>query len=79
MHCTMGVTEERTLESKKEGCPLKNQEMRLQDANCSPPRIRSHSETLCGVNITFCGGNTPNFNTGLVIEGKKVLKAINIL
>lgn len=31
----------------KEGrMPLKNQEMRLQDANCSPPRIRSDSGIL---------------------------------
>ncbi|TNN54006.1 hypothetical protein EYF80_035774 [Liparis tanakae] len=37
----MGVIEQRKLESQKEGCPLKNQEMRLQDANCSPPRISS--------------------------------------
>lgn len=46
MLCTMGVIEYRKLESKKEGCPLKNQEMRLQDANCSPPRIRSDSKIL---------------------------------
>lgn len=40
------VSEQRKLESQKEGCPLKNQEMRLQDAHCSPSRIGSDSKRL---------------------------------
>lgn len=51
--CTL-VLEQRKLEKKKEGCPLKNQEMRLQDANCSP----------CSVFLTSYSSSTPSVNTG---------------
>lgn len=95
MLCTMGVIEQRKLESKKEGCALKNQEMRLQDANCTKDQVRQRDTySLRSVYLTFCSGNTPNFNTRQTgwshtvtnhrtamfsHQGKKGQKVINIL